>query len=147
MKRKVFHISVVSFLSLLIGCASVGPSVIKTYNDVSERSQVAILRADKSKGLSIIGCDGLSISRGARYILLKPGRHEVWFRISGQTLFETYWMTNKKYLDATAGHTYILKSKGGGIFVVGDKWFPEVVDVTDDMTLHVQTMPQEIEKK
>ena len=131
----------------MVGCASVGPSVIKTYNDVSERSQIAILRADQSRELTIIGCDGLSIPRSAHYLLLKPGRHDVWFKIRGQTLFEYYTMTNKKYLDAIAGHTYILKSKGGGIFFVGDKWFPEVFDVTDDINLHVQTIPQETEKK
>lgn len=133
-------------LSLATGCASVGPSVITTYDDVSERSQVAILRVEQKMGLTVTACDGLSVPRSARYILLKPGRHEVWFQIFGQTLLETYTMTNKKYLDAEAGHTYILKSKGGGLFVVGDKWFPEVIDVTDDAKLHVLTLPQEIIK-
>ncbi len=143
--KKIFWISILALL--VAGCAAVGPSVIKTYNDdISERSQIAILRADKSKGLSIIGCDGLSISHGARYILLQPGRHEVWFFISGQTLFQGYTMTNKKYLDAEAGHTYILKSKGGGIFLIGDKWFPEVIDVTDDPMLHLKDVPEEAEK-
>lgn len=137
----------VLFLLLLAGCATLGPSVVKTYNDSSERNQIAILRVDQKARLTVFGCDGNPVPRSARYILLQPGRHEILFSISGQTLFEVYRMTNKKYLDAIAGHTYILKSKGGGIFVVGDKWFPEVIDVTDDMNLHVQTLPQETENK
>lgn len=146
-KRILLYLLGVLFLSSLIGCATVGPSVIKTYNDFNERSKIAILRVDQKMGLTVIACDGLSISRSARYILLKPGKHEVWFSISGQTLFEIYSMTNKKYLEAVAGHTYILKSKGGGILFIGDKWFPEVIDVTDDMNLHVNALPQDVEKK
>ena len=145
--RFFYYPIAVIFLSSLIGCAALGPSVIKTYDDVAERSQIAILRVDKSKGLSIDGCDKLFIKRGAKYILLKPGRHEVWFSIYGQTLFESYTMTNKKYVDVVGGHTYILKSKGGGIFFIGDKWFPEVIDVTDDVKLHVETLPEEVERK
>ncbi|MFA5060645.1 MAG: hypothetical protein WC676_08490 [Candidatus Omnitrophota bacterium] len=144
MNRTIINFSLTFMLLLsLSGCAAIGPSVIKTYDNAAERNQVAILRVDKSKGLRIDGCDSVPIQRGAKYILLKPGRHEVFFSISGQTLFETYWMKNKKYLDAVAGHTYILKSKGGGIFLVGDKWFPEVFDVTDDVNLHVGTLPRE----
>lgn len=132
------------FLSIMVsGCAPLGPSVVKTYEESAGRNQVAILRVDKSKGLSIDGCDKLLLQRGAKYILLKPGRHEIFFSISGQTLFETYWMRNKKYMDVVGGHTYILKSKGGGILVVGDKWFPEVFDVTDDPKLHIEIIPRE----
>lgn len=130
-------------LVLLSGCAAIGPSVIKTYDDVAQRNQVAILRVDKSKGLNVNGCDDLPIQRGAKYLLLKPGRHEVWFSINGQTLFEVYSMSNKKYVDVEAGHTYILKSKGGGIIFVGDEWFPELIDVTDDAKLHVEMMLRE----
>jgi len=49
-------------------------------------------------------------------------------------------MRNKKYIDVQAGHTYLLKSKGSGLFVVGDKWFPELLDVTSDPDLNVVTM-------
>lgn len=139
------------FLSILVGwlsgCASVGPIVVTTYDKDIERSKIAILRADKSKSIFITGCDGISIYKGTRYILLEPGRHEIWFSISGQTLFISYSMTNKKYLDAVAGHTYILKTTLGKLFDVGDKWFPEVIDVTDDANLHLQEIPQEIVKK
>jgi len=102
----------------------VGPSIIRTYDDAYARNQIAILRVEQKMGLSVTACDGLSVPRSARHILLKPGRHEIWFSISGQTLLETYNMTNRIYVDAEAGHTYILKSKGGGILFVGDKWFP-----------------------
>lgn len=138
---------VIGSLLSLIGCAAVGPSVIRTYDDMNERNQIAILRVEQKMGLSVTACDGLNVPRSTRYVLLKPRRHEVWFSISGQTLFEVYTMTNKKYLDAEAGHTYILKSKGGGILFVGDKWFPEVIDVTNDANLHVQALPQEMTKK
>ena len=144
MRQKFFaYILTVLFLSSLMGCSAIGPSVIKMYDDNKGRNEIAILRVDKSKGLSINACDNLPIKRGAKYILLKPGRHEVWFSIYGQTLLETYVMTNKKYVDVLGGHTYILKSKGGGIFFVGDKWFPEVFDVTDDVKLHVDSLPSE----
>lgn len=145
--RKEMFFCVFGVLFLLIGCACVGPSIIQTYTDTSDRSQIAILRVEQRMGLTVTACDGLPVPRSARYVLLKPGRHEVWFMISGQTLMETYTMTNKKYLDVATGHTYILKSKGGGIFLVGDKWFPEVIDVTDDINLHVQALPREVEKK
>lgn len=145
-KKLPVYLFATLFLSLLTGCAAVGPSVIKTYDDSNERNQIAILRVDQKAGLIINGCDNKPIPRSARYILLQPGRHEIFFSIYGQTLFEVYTMNNKKYLDAVAGHTYILKSKGGGILVVGDKWFPEVIDVTDDTNLHVQTLPQEAQK-
>ncbi len=147
MNRRIFSYAfAVLFLSSLMGCASVGPSVVKTYNNDFERGKIAILRADKSKPISIIGCDGIPIYNGARYILLEPGRHEIWFNISGQTLFIYYRMSNKKYLDVIAGHTYILKTKLGKLFDVGDKWFPEAVDVTNDINLHLQEIPQEIER-
>ncbi len=144
---KKFFPYILSGLCLLIGCASVGPSVIQTYPDTSERNKIAILRVEQKMGLTVTACDGQAVPRSARYVLLKSGRHEVWFSISGQTLLESYYMNNKKYLDAEAGHTYILKSKAGGIFFIGDDWFPEVVDVTNDIKLHVATVPQEIAKK
>ena len=139
-------ILVAILLSTIIGCAPLGPSIIKTYQETKNRGEIAIIRADESKGLAIIRCDGANIKRGAKYILLNPGRHEVWFSISGQTLLETYWMTNKLYVDVAAGHTYILKSKGGGIFAVGDKWFPESIDVTEDYKFHLQAIPVETVK-
>lgn len=131
---------------LITGCASVGPVIIKTYSNDSERSRIAILRVEQKMGLTVTACDGFSVPSSARYVLLQSGRHEVWFSISGQTLLEAYRMTNRKYLDAAAGHTYILKSKGGGIFFVGDKWFPEVIDVTNDINLHVQDLPKEVKR-
>ena len=115
---------VIGSLLSLAGCAVVGPSIIRTYDDAYARNQIAILRVEQKMGLSVTACDVLSVPRSARHILLKPGRHEIWFSISGQTLLETYNMTNRIYVDAEAGHTYILKSKGGGILFVGDKWFP-----------------------
>ena len=141
--KKILTSSILATILLptLIGCASLGPSIIKTYQETRDRSEIAIIRADASRGLAIIRCDGANIKRGAKYILLNPGRHEVWFSLHGQTLLEIYQMTNKMYVDVVAGHTYILKSKGGGIFVVGDKWFPEIIDVTDDPKLHLQAIP------
>ncbi len=134
------------FLSTVTGCASLGPSIIKTYQETRGRSEIAIIRADESKGLTITRCDGVIIKYGAKYILLNPGRHELWFSIFGQTLFESYHMTNKTYVDVVAGHTYILKSKRG-VFFVGNKWFPEILDVTNDSKLHLQTIPMEAGKK
>lgn len=134
---------VVALALSCIGCAALGPSVVKFAPDGTERSKLAILRADASKGLTIIACDEVVIQRGAKYLLLEPGRHEVWFYISGQTLFSYYEMRNKIYLEAEPGRTYILTSKKGGILMVGDDWFPEVVDVTDDAKLHVAQIPQE----
>lgn len=134
--------SILIFMSLS-GCAT-GPSIVKMYeNNDNDRNQIAILRVDKTRGLSITGCDGKIIQRGAKYILLEPGRHTVNFMIVGQTLLEMYTITNKKYIDVEAGHTYILKSKGGGFFLVGDKWFPEVIDVTNDPKLNVSILPEE----
>lgn len=137
----------------LSGCAAVGPSIIKTYNDLNERDKIAILRVDQnfnllqSSNLIVRSCDGMAIPHSVRYVLLKPGKHEIWFDIYGQTIVENFQMTNKKYLDAVAGHTYILKPRGGGgMLFVGDR-FPEFADVTDDAKLHVQTLPQETEKK
>jgi len=145
MNKKIFLMSLL--LLSLVGCAAVGPMIIKTYDNDSERNQIAILRVEQKSSLIITVCDGLSIPRSARYVLLQPGRHEVWFMLSTSSFLESYTITNKKYLDVVAGHTYILKSKGGGLFVLGDKWFPETVDVTDDINLHIQAIPKEIEKK
>lgn len=127
-KKQLIFVWLVLIISLsLSGCVTVGPSVIKTYNDFNGRSQIAILRVDQKAGLTVIACDDLAVPRSVRYILLQPGRHEVLFNISGQNLLEIYRMTNKKYLDVIAGHTYILKSKGGGIFSVGISGFPRLL--------------------
>ncbi len=146
-KRIVFCLFSSFTLFLLIGCASIGPSVIKTYSDVSDRSQIAILILEQRMGLTVTACDGKFISRRARYVLLQPGRHELWFSIAGHNLLLGYSMDNKKYLDVVGGHTYILKSKGTGLFAIGDKWYPEVFDVTNDSKLHIENLPEESEKK
>lgn len=146
-KKLLLKLLLPAIILLLSGCATVGPSIIRTYNDAYGRESIAILRTDQKAGLTILSCDNSAIPRSARYILLQPGRHEVWFSISGQTILEIYTITNKKYIDVSAGHTYILKSKGGGIFVVGNNWFPEVIDVTDDPSLHIQDLPQEPQSK
>ena len=134
-------------LSIAIGCASVRPSIIKTYQETKSRGEVSILRLDASKGLTVMRCNDIPVQYGVKYILLTPGRHELWFNIYGSTLLVHYHMTNKMYADVIAGHTYILKSKGGGIMFVGNKWFPELIDVTDDPKLHLQTIPEEKSKK
>ncbi|MBF0388102.1 MAG: hypothetical protein HQL20_09670 [Candidatus Omnitrophica bacterium] len=131
----------------LNGCAAVGPSVIQTYSNESERNQIAILKAQQTREMTIQAADDLLIPASARYVLLQPGRHKINFMTQPQSLMVSYRITNKVYLDAVAGHTYILKSKGAGVFLLGDKWFPEVVDVTDDLSQHVSTIPKEIETK
>ena len=141
--KRINFISLFSILFPLIGCAPLGPSVIKTYNDNVERSQIAIFRVDKSKGLRIVGCDNQFLKRGAKYILLKPGPHEILYSVYGPTIFKYYSLMNKKYLNVIGGHTYILKPKGGDMFFVGDKRFPEIFDVTDDSALHVEIIPLE----
>lgn len=144
-RNRVFCGLVCGLMFFVIGCASVsGPTVIKTYDQVSPRSQIAILRV-KGEGLRVIGLDGQTVPSGAQYVLLQPGRHQVWFTMWGQTILTTYRMTNKKYLDARPGRTYILKAEGGGLFA--DRGFPDAVDVTGDPKLHVPNIPQEIEKR
>ncbi|MDP2906011.1 MAG: hypothetical protein Q8O22_06915 [Candidatus Omnitrophota bacterium] len=141
-KNIAFFFASCCCLFLLIGCAGAGPSVIKNYSEARDRSQIAVLIVKQKMSLTVTACDGKYIPRSARYVLLQPGRHEVWFHISGQNLLMYYNMTNKKYLDAIGGHTYMLKSKGAGFFVVGDKWFPEVIDVTNDSKFHVANIPE-----
>ena len=125
------------------GCATTrGPSIVKTYDKDLDRSDKAIFRQTQKMSLTITECDGITVPRTVRYLLLQPGRHELIFSISGQTLISVYEMRNKKYLDAVGGHTYILQSETGW-FSVGDKWFPEVVDVTDNPNLHVTALPSD----
>jgi len=145
-KKQLIVIFLIGIL-LVSGCASVGPSVIKTYDGINDRSQIAVLRVEQKMSLTVLACDGKPVPKSARYVLLQPGRHEVLFKISGQNLLMVYNMTNKKYFDAMAGHTYILKSKGTGFFAMGDKWYPEVLDITNNTNLHVQDIPQETQKE
>jgi len=147
-KKIFFYLIMFLFLSSMVGCAASGPLIIKTYGkdvDESDRNKIAILRNEQRR-LCITGCDNIAVPRSARYILLQPGRHEVWFFLSTSSFLENYDITNKKYIDVVGGRTYILKSKGGGLLVLGDKWFPELFDVTDDINLHVPNIPQEIAK-
>ena len=142
---KIIRLYVVLFVLLVIlsGCATTrGPSIVKTYDKILDRSDIAIVRLTQKMSLTITACDGITVPRTVRYLLLQPGRHELIFSISGQTLISVYEMRNKKYLDAVGGHTYILQSETGW-FSVGDKWFPEVVDVTDNPNLHVTALPSD----
>jgi len=130
---------IVPIIAILSGCATTGPSIIKTYDSEIERSQIAVVRLEQKMSLRVLSCDGIAVPRSARYLLVKPGHHELVFTISGQTLVEVYRMTNKKFLEAVGGHTYMLKSETGW-FSIGDKWFPIVIDVTDDPKLHVKEL-------
>ena len=130
-------------ISLFIGCtAGKGPSIIKTYENVIDRNDVGIVRLNQKMSLRILACDNIVVPRTAHYLLVQPGHHELIFSISGQTLFSVYGMTNKKYLDAVGGHTYILRSETGW-FSVGDKWYPEVIDVSNDPKLHIVALPKD----
>jgi hypothetical protein len=139
--------SFITLVVLLVSCASTnGPRVVKAYDNALDRGEIAIIRLDQKMSLRVLACDGISIAKTVRYLLVRPGRHELIFSISGQTLVEVYEMTNKKFIEAVGGHTYILRSETG-MFSVGDKWFPEVVDVTDDPNLHVKVLPLDIVQK
>ena len=127
---------------LVMGCATKGPNVVQTYTTPLIRNEIAVLKLEQRSTFKIVACDDKLVYSNSKYILLKPGRHEIWFDVWGQTLVASYSMRNKKYLDAKAGHTYVLRSKGIGIFVEGDKWFPEVVDLTDSKQ-HVSYLPTE----
>jgi len=133
------------FISVLFicGCVTIpeGAVAIKIYPDNLGRNQVAVLRLQQKLGFYIFRCDGMPVYRNTQYVILKPGRHEIWFRIQGQNLLEEYWITNKKYMDAIGGHTYIIRTKGAGLFVVGDQWYPEVIDVSNDPKMNVITIP------
>lgn len=147
MKNLRLFVILIALLVFLSSCASTnGPNVVKTYKNDIVRSEIAILRLDQNRSLRVLACDGIAIPKTVRYLLVKPGRHELIFSISGQTLVEVYKMTNKKFLEAVGGHTYILQSETG-FFSIGDKWFPEVVDVTDDSKLHLKELPSsEVQK-
>jgi hypothetical protein len=135
------------FIGLVIlsftGCITIpeGAVFIKMYPDNLSRNDIAILSLQQKLGFYIFKCDGMPIYKNTQYVLLKPGRHKIWFRIQGQNLLQEYWITNKKYMDAVGGHTYIIKTKGVGLFVVGDKWYPEIIDVSNDPQLSVKKIP------
>lgn len=140
------HLRVLLAISLLLGCliscATTGPAIVKMYGQDADRSQIAIVRLDQKMSLRIVGCDGIIVPSSVRYLLIQPGRHELVFKITGQTLVSVYNMSGKKFMDAAAGHTYMLKSETGWLSI-GDKWFPAVIDVTDDKSLHVSNIPKE----
>jgi len=137
--RNLFLFALISLI--FIGCAPSGPSAISIDTISSQRSQVAILRVQQRMGFFILGCDKQRVYKNTKFVVLQPGRHLVYFEIQGQNILETYYMRNKKYIDVQAGHTYLLKTKGTGLFVVGDKWFPELFDVTIDPDLNITTIP------
>jgi hypothetical protein len=146
MRYRIFFNFIV-LVGLLISCAGTnGPRVVQTYDNALDRNEIAIVRLEQKMSLRVLACDGIAVPKTVRYLLVRPGRHELIFSISGQTIVEVYQMTNKKYLDAIGGHTYILRSETG-IFSIGNKWFPEVVDVTDDPKLHVTDLPLDEEQK
>lgn len=126
--------------AVLSGCASVGPSVIKTYDSTHERDKIAILRLKQRASLRVNYCDNVSVPKSARYLLLEPGRHELGFSTSGQTLLVTYWGNNKKYIEAEAGKTYILKNNVH-FFSMNTSALPDVIDVTNDGKLHMSHIP------
>lgn len=126
--------------SVLSSCASVGPSVIKTYDNTYERDKIAILRLKQKAKLRVTYCDNIPVPKSARYLLLEPGRHEIGFSTSGQTLLVTYWGNSKKYMEAEAGKTYILKSNVH-FFSMETGSLPDVIDVTNDEKLHVSHIP------
>ncbi len=135
--KKYQELFIIVILSVIFSsCASTkGPHVVQTYDNDLDRNEIAIVRLEQKMSLRVLACDGMAIPKTVRYLLVRSGRHELIFSISGQTLIEVYQMTNKKFLDAIGGHTYILRSETG-LFSIGDKWFPVVVDVTDDPKLH-----------
>jgi len=127
--------------SVLSSCASVsGPSVIKTYEGDKTRDEIAILRLKQKMKLQITYVDDFPVTKKAKYILLEPGRHEVGFSYSGTTLFVNVYGNNKKYLEAIAGKTYILKNKIAFLSFDPDT-YPDVLDVTEDEELHVNYVP------
>jgi hypothetical protein len=140
-----FQKLVVTFMIVaLMSCANIkGPTVVKVYDQSFSRNEIAVVRLAQKSSFRILQCDGITVPMSIRYLLVRPGRHELTFSISGATLLgSVYEMHNKKFLDVEGGHTYILKSETG-LFFVGDKWFPEVVDVTDNQSLHVSSIPVE----
>ena len=139
--RKVQSIIICILFIALSGCATTtGPVIISNYDKPMKREDIAIVMLTQKRSLRILACDGIAVPGTVRYLMLLPGRHELIFSIKGQTIVEVYEMRNKKYFNATEGHTYILKSETG-ILSIGDKWFPDVVDVTDNPELHVRTLP------
>lgn len=143
MTKCVQLIFILALVIVLDGCASTrGPALVQVYDGNAARNQIAIIRLDQKASVRILYCDGVPVSRTVRYLLVKPGRHELVFSVSGQTLFELHNISGKKYLEATGGSTYVLKSETGWLSV-GDKWFPEVIDATNDAALHVKEIPLE----
>ncbi len=130
-------------ICFVCGCVTIphGPVAIKMYADNFRRNDVAILRLQQRFGFYIFKCDGLPIFSNTQFVLIKPGRHDIWFRMQGMNLTQEYWYTNRKYMDAIGGHTYIIKTKGSGLFVVGNKWYPDVIDVTNDPKMNITVLP------
>ena len=128
---------------LLSGCAttgpSSGPSILNIYNTAVERNQIAVLRLEQKRSFKVIACDGQPVPDSVRYVLLQPGRHELRYTMEEHNLLlGGSSMVNTKYLIAEEGHTYILKVT----FDQGDR-YPEVIDVTGDATLHIDSLPVE----
>lgn len=126
-------------LTMTFASCATGPSVFKGYEGHNTRDQIAIVNLDVPSSPTIIECDGRPV-RGARYLLLQPGRHELRFAMIVRTLLVTHGVKGNKYLEAAPGHTYVLQSE---TFAVDDNWFPEVIDVTGDAELHVKDLPVE----
>jgi hypothetical protein len=96
--RKLLYLFVLSMM--VGGCVTIpqGPAVIKIYHDNLSRNDVAILRLQQILGFYVFKCDGMPVYSNTQFVLLKPGRHEIWFRMQGMNLTQEYWYTNRKYM-------------------------------------------------